>query len=435
MKVGRSQAREVGAGRERSALGAGTRAAALLLLAVPACRRSAPPPAAAQVPARVENRQSEASLPLIELTADAERRLGIDTRPVARRTMARERSYGGEVIAPPGRELTLHAPFAGRIASKEGAPRVGARVAAGEPLLKLAPLVPPERQILSAAERTSVARARADLDLLRSQLDAELETLEVEREAESIAAERAQALLEAGSGSARARDEAQARLELAQKRIAATNMRRDALDDVVLEVEETRELPVLAVDSPWSGTITALEVAAGEIVPAGAPLVRIADDGERWVRVELPASDAAGIARDAAARVRPLGERDAAAAVLARPVTAAPRGDFARATVERFFAVPPESARFDLGERVSVALALPASADALVVPAAALIRDVHGGAWVYLRRGERRYARARVELERVEGELAVLARGPQVGSEVVVAGAAELYGTEFGAGK
>jgi len=418
--------------------GANVRCTAILVVGAfggMSCRRAEPPPAGAPPPARVENRQSEGALATIELTAEAERRLGIETRPAELRALPRERRYAGELLVPPGRSLTLHTPFAAVV--RTGAPivRVGAKVAADAPLLTLEPQPSPERQALSAAERTSVARARADLELLKGELDGQLAALAAEREAERVAAERASALLDAGSGSQRARDEARARLALVEARLAAAAARRDALDVIVLDVDESDRPAAAAVAAPWSATITALHVADGQSVAAGAPLLALADLEQLWVRVEIPSGDAGELAPDAAARVRPLHAPSDAEPIPARPVTAAPRGDFARGTVERLFALAAAPAPMQPGERVSVALPLAGGAEVLTVPAAALVRDVHGGAWVYVRRSERRYARARVEIERVDGEWAVLARGPETGSAVVVAGAAELYGTEFGVGK
>jgi hypothetical protein len=46
-----------------------------------------------------------------------------------------------------------------------------------------------------------------------------------------------------------------------------------------------------------------------------------------------------------------------------------------------------------------------------------------------------KYVRRRIELLHVLDGLAVLSRGPAVGTKVVIAGAAELFGTEFGVGK
>jgi hypothetical protein len=45
------------------------------------------------------------------------------------------------------------------------------------------------------------------------------------------------------------------------------------------------------------------------------------------------------------------------------------------------------------------------------------------------------FVRRRIEVEDVIGAVAVLSRGPKPGTRVVVAGAAELFGTEFGPGK
>jgi multidrug efflux pump subunit AcrA (membrane-fusion protein) len=70
-----------------------------------------------------------------------------------------------------------------------------------------------------------------------------------------------------------------------------------------------------------------------------------------------------------------------------------------------------------------------------MVPAAAILYDVQGGAWVYVNESGHVYRRQRVELIETQGSSAYLARGLTPGTSVVTAGAAELFGTEFGAGK
>jgi hypothetical protein len=70
----------------------------------------------------------------------------------------------------------------------------------------------------------------------------------------------------------------------------------------------------------------------------------------------------------------------------------------------------------------------------LVVPEAAVLYDIHGDAWVYEDLGDHAYARRRVQIARHAGDRAVIARGIAEGTTVVTAGAAELFGTEFGAG-
>ncbi|MFN7318438.1 MAG: hypothetical protein ACK5S6_02905 [bacterium] len=46
-----------------------------------------------------------------------------------------------------------------------------------------------------------------------------------------------------------------------------------------------------------------------------------------------------------------------------------------------------------------------------------------------------KFTRSRVLLEWVEGDSSIISKGPAVGTLIVTDGAAELFGTEFGAGK
>lgn len=71
-------------------------------------------------------------------------------------------------------------------------------------------------------------------------------------------------------------------------------------------------------------------------------------------------------------------------------------------------------------------------AQGLAVPAAAIVRDIHGGEWVYRRTAPDIFVRQRIEVARVDDGRAILSRGLERGAEVVTDGAAELFGTEFG---
>ena len=65
-----------------------------------------------------------------------------------------------------------------------------------------------------------------------------------------------------------------------------------------------------------------------------------------------------------------------------------------------------------------------------VVPFAAIIYDHHGDEWVYVSPEPLVYQREAIDIAYVEAEKAFLNEGPDVGTEVVVVGAAELLGTE-----
>lgn len=66
-----------------------------------------------------------------------------------------------------------------------------------------------------------------------------------------------------------------------------------------------------------------------------------------------------------------------------------------------------------------------------VIPHLSLIYSPDGDAFVYTKPKPQTYVRARVEVDRAEGDRVTLTDGPPAGTEVVTVGAAELLATEF----
>jgi hypothetical protein len=66
-----------------------------------------------------------------------------------------------------------------------------------------------------------------------------------------------------------------------------------------------------------------------------------------------------------------------------------------------------------------------------VVPHEALIYNPEGAVFVYERARPKSYVRRPVEVVRVEGDRAILSKGPRLGATVVTVGAAELLATEY----
>lgn len=87
------------------------------------------------------------------------------------------------------------------------------------------------------------------------------------------------------------------------------------------------------------------------------------------------------------------------------------------------------------GQRVGVKMTEPGSgALKKVVPYAAVIYDVHGDTWVYTNPEPLVFVRSRVDIEYFDRDMAVLRDGPELGTQIVVIGAAELLGAESGVG-
>src|SRR5690349_8335192 len=121
-------------------------------------------------PAKVDKVQQETELNKIVLTPEAEQRLGLTLAEVETKQVSRVRSYGGEIALPPGASLVISAPVSGRVqpASAGNMPTPGMMVAANQPVLLLTPLLSPEREVLTPAERISIAQGRIQLATNRS---------------------------------------------------------------------------------------------------------------------------------------------------------------------------------------------------------------------------------------------------------------------------
>ena len=168
----------------------------------------------------------------------------------------------------------------------------------------------------------------------------------------------------------------------------------------------------------------------------GPPALATNTREDLWLRVSVFVNDVEDLDVSAPARLGRLGADLDAAAFQAVPISGAPQ--FARAdasTVDVFYHVSNPNGKFRPNQRVGVEIPLRQKTDGTVVPWSAILHDVHGNSWVYSKIGDRTYARQRVQLLYIQDSLAVLSKGLAAGTPVVVTGAAELFGTEFGVGK
>ncbi|MCX7060598.1 MAG: efflux RND transporter periplasmic adaptor subunit [Gammaproteobacteria bacterium] len=207
-------------------------------------------------------------------------------------------------------------------------------------------------------------------------------------------AQRADALLIEEAGSIRSRDEAVAQRAAAEAALAAARAQRELL---------------------------------------GPDLAAIHGKAALWVRVPVFATDMPRVAADQEASIGVPGS-DAPTRKVA-PVRTPPTANPAAGTIDLYYRFDNHDQVYRLGQRVAVAVPLKGPAQGLAIPASALVTDIHGGEWVYRQTVDGQYQRQRVEVVRPDGEDLILARGLAAGDEIVSAGAAELFGYEFGTGR
>jgi membrane fusion protein, heavy metal efflux system len=408
----------------------------LVLSSLSGCRQNDNAKAAkSEKPAELVAVPQETNLLAVHLTPKAEQRLGITTAPVERKSVSRRRTYGGIVTVPPGKTVIVSAPLAGTLAAPDEGqiPVPGSTVQAGQSVFKFVPLLTPDRHVPSPADRVQMANAQASIVSSQLLAEGDVKRGEAEVEAARIALERAQQLLSDGVGSQKAVDEAVAVKSVAEKTLEAATQRKKLLDQLSIETEGGKATPV-DITAPESGVLRNMPSSRGQTVAAGEPLFEIVNLSAVWIRVPIYVGEISDIDRAASAAVSSL-DSGQQTPLSAEPVEAPPTADELSSTADLYYQLANGSGTFKPGERLSVSLPLRGEAESLVVPAAAILHDVDGGTWVYVKAGEHEFRRQRVSLRFLQDDLAVLARGPEVGTPVVVDGTAELFGTEFGTGK
>ena len=380
----------------------------LALASLVACAQPRVEPGA-EPPATVEQTSDETELATVRLTPEAETRLGIETAQVAVQEIERRRTFGGDLVVPPGRSLVVAAPVAGRLLPPGGGavPRPGVWVEANAEILRLIPLAPPNE----------------DLVRQEAEADARLETARLQ-------AARAETLRDERAASQRDYEMARAELAIAEATSTAVRTQVRALGRTTVDDPEGR-LGAVPLAAPFRSRLAELFVAPGQLVSAGAPLFELLDQNPLWVRVPLYVDDVDTVDRARPATVHRFDD-DGDAEATADFVSAPPSADPNAATVDLFLQLSNDAARFQPGQKVAVTVRLREAETSVVVPQSAIRYDIHGGTWVYARDAPQTYTRQRVEVRYVVDGLAVLARAPEPGTVIVTVAAPELFGTEFG---
>jgi RND family efflux transporter MFP subunit len=360
--------------------------------------------------AKVENAVKESDLATVKLSPKAEERLGVVTTPVAVDRIAQTRTFAGEIFLPPDRTISVAAPVGGTL-SANAPPAVGMFVRKGQSLFRLTPLLPPERD-------------------LRVQLEHDLANAQTRVDAARIRFNRAEQLLRDRAGSEKAVEQAREELNLAENDLKVARERLERYDKAPVSADVA-----VTVSAPRDGMIQKVFVSPGQTVSSAAPLFEVVNLGLVWIRVPVYVGDLSLIDRRQTARVHALNGPPGAPSRSARPVNAPPTANPLNDTADLYFEMANGDGSLRPGQKMGVTLSERTTEEGLVVPWSAVLHDTNGGTWVYENTAPQQYVRRRVQVLRVVNSLAVLARGPAVGAKVVTAGAAEIFGTEFGTGK
>jgi RND family efflux transporter MFP subunit len=232
-------------------------------------------------------------------------------------------AYTGTVRAR--REVDVGFRTGGRITTR--LVEVGEAVQAGQELARLDP---------------------ADLALALRSAEADLAGAEAQARQAANDAARSRALLAAGHVAAAFDDQRQAAARAAAERVASAS--------AALDLARNR-LSYATLRAPAAGVVTALLAEAGQVVPEGQAVLRLADPAERELLVRVPES-ALPTLRAATAEARFWARPDATLPATVREV--APQADAALRTYAIRFSLPEAPDWVALGMTGTVRLARPA---------------------------------------------------------------------------
>lgn len=360
-------------------------------------------------PAKVDNRVKESDLTRVTLSPEAEQRLGIELATVTERTASNQLAVSGEIVPIPGKTLIVTAPASGTVALARKDMGAGQIVKSGEAVFRLTPMLPAQRDLKITYE-ADVLSAKARLDAATQQL------------------ERSKQLLRDMAGSKRNVEAADQEYGQAKAVHDASQLRLKRLETHPLDADVE-----MTITAPSDGILRQIQVAEGQNVASGAPLFEVADFSRVWLRVPVYSADLKLIARAETVDVRDIDGTGRARQ--ARRVAAPPTADALAVTADLYYEIANADLHLRPGQRLAVVLPLQGHArKGFSAPLSAVLYDIYGGTWVYVNEAPRVYRRQRVELIETAGQSALLSRGVSTGAKVVVQGAAELFGTEFGAG-
>ncbi|MCW2241216.1 efflux RND transporter periplasmic adaptor subunit [Azospirillum canadense] len=313
---------------------------------------------------------------------------GVRVIAVAEAGTTLERNFTGTVAAR--YETAIGFRVAGKILSR--AVDVGQAVRAGDLLFGLDP----------ADYRAAVSAAKATLAAAQAQA------------VQTAADERRQArLLTQGWATQAAYDRYKAAAE------AATNQAQAAADRLTLA---RNDLSYAELRAPHDGIVTAVKAEAGQVVPAGQPVLTLVRPSDREALVTVPEGQVADI-RSWSATASFWGRASGAEPAVLREI--APQADAASRTYAVRFSLPASAGTAELGSTVTVHLSRAMTGGATTIPASAIVfRDGNPIVWRIDPAGDRVQA-APVSIHRLGSDSADVS-GLSAGDRVVTLGVHRL---------
>ena len=295
----------------------------------------------------------------------------------------------GELVAPPGATAHVSAPVSGLVLARGPSPAPGQAVSAGQTLALLAPV----------GADDSYARLRADVERL------EREVARAERlyAAEAIAEKRL--------------EEARYDLEVAAEALLSLG------GSTTRGTDEVGSRYVFPLTSPISGVVSERHVTPGTLVEPGTPAFTIVNPQTLWLRVRVPATDAAAASEASGAWFTVEGGTRAYTAD--RVISVGRVIDPETRTLPVHLVVSDAEGGLSVGMLADARLQVGDPVRGVAVPSSA-IQDEDGIPVAYVKLGGEAFQRRVLEIGPSDGEWTIVRSGVAAGEQVVTTGAYQV---------
>jgi multidrug efflux pump subunit AcrA (membrane-fusion protein) len=173
--------------------------------------------------------------------------------------------------------------------------------------------------------------------------------------------------------------------------------------------------------------IVQAEITAGQQVDSTTPLFTVADLSTVWIEAPVFEADIDKVDRESIATIRSVG--DGGMVWTGKPIYAGDVVDPLKRVTNLLYALDNADGRLKLGMSVTVAVPAGSEKQAVMIPEAALIESGGGRGVVYVHRGPTLFAEEEVTIGVRQDGLVAVEGEVKAGDDLVVTGAAELFGT------
>ncbi len=179
------------------------------------------------------------------------------------------------------------------------------------------------------------------------------------------------------------------------------------------------QLSYSEIRSPIDGVVTERPLYPGETAPAGTPLLVIMDTSSVIARAHIPQAAAAALKVGDAATIAAPGDMQ----VKGKVTMVSPALDPNSTTVEVWVAAPNPDGRLRPGTTATVQMIARAVNDAIIVPAAALLKTSEGASTVMVAGADGKAHQVSVQAGIRQGDRLQITKGLSGGEKIIITGA------------